>query len=135
MLILDFLNIFNFLYALLFIDLKTLIICVYFGWQWLITLKHRTVGDMDGYQYALQLAREKYFGINWSTVLGLLIVICITTRFVTGLQSRRNQASSLDVPVAPYWFPWIGHGPAFLWNHVSFFKSTRFVFRAHISSG
>ncbi|CAI7640274.1 unnamed protein product [Penicillium bialowiezense] len=80
---------------------------------------------MDGYQHVLQLAREQYFGINWSTVLGALIVICITTRFVTGLQSRRNGASSLEVPLAPYWFPWIGHGPAFLWNHVSFFKGTR----------
>ncbi|CAG8161083.1 unnamed protein product [Penicillium salamii] len=77
---------------------------------------------MDGY-HGVQLARESFFSINWSTVFGIFLLICIATRIVTGLQSRKS--ASLIVPLAPYWFPWIGHGPAFLWNHVSFFKRTR----------
>ncbi|CAG7934559.1 unnamed protein product [Penicillium olsonii] len=82
---------------------------------------------MDGYQpHGLQLAREKFFGINWSTVLAAFLLICIATRLITGLQSRKV-ASSLAVTLAPYWIPWIGHGPAFLWNHVSFFRRTRLV--------
>lgn len=81
--------------------------------------------DMGYQNHALQIARETYFAINWSTVFGILILICVTTRVISGLQSRNS--SPLAVRLAPYWFPWIGHGPAFLWNHVSFFKRTRFV--------
>ena len=101
--------------------------------EWLlfrIHIKPRKAITMDGYgNRLLQTARDKFFGISWSTVFGVLILICFTTRIVSGLQSRRQQDPSKlkTVRLAPYWFPWIGHGPAFLWNHVSFFKRTRCV--------
>lgn len=77
----------------------------------------------------IQAIRERYFGINWSTVFAVVVIVCITTRIISGLQSRRDRDSkSQTVRVAPYWFPWIGHGPAFLWNHVTFFARTRLVF-------
>ncbi|CAI7620532.1 unnamed protein product [Penicillium glandicola] len=74
----------------------------------------------------LQTVRDKYFGIKWSTVFAVVVFVCITTRIISGLQSRRERDSkSQTVRFAPYWFPWIGHGPAFLWNHVTFFIRTR----------
>ncbi|CAG8906923.1 unnamed protein product [Penicillium egyptiacum] len=74
----------------------------------------------------IQAARERYFSINWSTAFAVVVFVCITTRIISGLQSRRDRDSkSQTVRVAPYWFPWIGHGPAFLWNHVTFFTKTR----------
>ncbi|KAJ5164668.1 uncharacterized protein N7500_006498 [Penicillium coprophilum] len=75
----------------------------------------------------IQALREKYFSINWSTVFAVVVFICITTRILSGLQSRRERDPSniQTVRQAPYWFPWIGHGPALLWNHVPFFTRTR----------
>lgn len=77
----------------------------------------------------VQAIREKYFGVNWSTVFAIVVFVCITTRIISGLQSRRERDPSKPqtVRLAPYWFPWIGHGPAFLWNHVTFFTRTRLV--------
>lgn len=77
----------------------------------------------------IQAVRERYFGISWSTVFAVVVFVCITTRIISGLQSRPDRDSkSQTVRVAPYWFPWIGHGPAFLWNHVTFFARARLVF-------
>lgn len=79
----------------------------------------------------IQVVREKYFSVSWSTVFTVVVLVCITTRIISGFQSRRERdpSKSQTVRLAPYWFPWIGHGPAFLWNHVTFFTRTRLVFR------
>jgi hypothetical protein len=78
----------------------------------------------------LQSARNglPHVNVNWPTFFAVVVFACITTRFVSGLQSqRRDQDPSKPraVLLAPYWFPWIGHGFSFLWNHVNFFMKTR----------
>ncbi|KAJ6072555.1 hypothetical protein N7467_010640 [Penicillium canescens] len=76
----------------------------------------------------LQSARNGLPHVSWPTFFAVVVFACITTRFVSGLQSqRRDQDPSKPraVLLAPYWFPWIGHGFPFLWNHVNFFMRTR----------
>lgn len=130
----------NWIYSSLRLYLITgyILVCVktyHLEWLlfWINIESRKPVMDGYGTHGLVQTVRETFFGISWSTVFGVLIFICITTRIVSGLQSGRKQDSSKPqtVRLAPYWFPWIGHGPAFLWNHVSFFKRTRFVLPEH----
>lgn len=56
----------------------------------------------------------------WVALVTTLIVVCITTRLMTG-QDEGNQASSqiLDAktpPKVPYWIPYLGHLPQFALN-------------------
>ncbi|KAJ5638278.1 hypothetical protein N7490_008157 [Penicillium lividum] len=57
----------------------------------------------------------------------VLIFACIATRVITGLQSnqRKPDPTGRTPRLAPYWFPWYGHGPSFLWDHVGLLESLR----------
>ncbi|KAJ5145603.1 uncharacterized protein N7515_000167 [Penicillium bovifimosum] len=86
---------------------------------------------MESYEAPPSLAqtvREAFFNMSWSNVFTFVVIVCITTRVITGIQSRRREqdpSKTQTVRLAPYWFPWIGHSPAFLWNHVRFFIRAR----------
>ncbi|KAJ5919419.1 hypothetical protein N7466_010362 [Penicillium verhagenii] len=66
--------------------------------------------------------------LDWSMCLAVLIFTCIATRVITGLQSSQRKSDPTEVRptrLAPYWFPWFGHGPSFLWDHVGLIESIR----------
>ena len=75
----------------------------------------------------IQSARDGLSELTWTTCLAVLVFTCIATRLISGLQSRRESASAEPRAsrLAPYWFPWIGHGLSFVWDHVSLFESLR----------
>lgn len=86
----------------------------------------------------IQTARDSLSELTWTTCLAVLIFSCIATRLITGLQSRQRDQDPSElqtVRLAPYWFPWIGHGFSFLWNHVSFFEAVRLVALRRLFNG
>lgn len=75
----------------------------------------------------IQTMRDVLYGLTWSKCLAVLVFSCILTRVITGLRSqRKSDPTEARTPrLAPYWFPWLGHGPLFLWNHVGLLASLR----------
>ncbi|KAJ5888832.1 hypothetical protein N7495_008873 [Penicillium taxi] len=81
----------------------------------------------------IQTTRDGLLQITWVTFLAVLIISCITTRVITAIQSRETGRDKLQrARLAPYWFPWIGHGFSLLWNQVSFFESLRETMRESV---
>ena len=80
----------------------------------------------DGLVQAIQ---DGLANATWKTVVvAFLAVVCIATRIITGLQSSygvKGAGDSRPVRMAPYWFPWLGHGLSFAWDHTSCIKSAR----------
>lgn len=73
-----------------------------------------------------QVLRNVVSEFTWTTLLALLIFICITTRIRTGqLNTEPLPGQTRAARLAPYWFPWIGHGFQFLWDHVGLLESIR----------
>ncbi|KAJ6127436.1 hypothetical protein N7523_003048 [Penicillium sp. IBT 18751x] len=76
----------------------------------------------------VQTIRDCLSGMTWTAFLGVLVFSCIATRVISGLQSRQREFD-LNAPrtsrLAPYWFPWLGHGFQIVWNHLGLFKSLR----------
>ncbi|KAJ5889221.1 hypothetical protein N7504_010031 [Penicillium tannophilum] len=75
----------------------------------------------------IQTMQDVWSELTWSRCLAVLIFSCILTRVITGLRSqRRSDPTEARTPrLAPYWFPRLGHGPFFLWNHVALLESLR----------
>jgi len=75
----------------------------------------------------IQTMQDVWFELTWSKCLAVVIFSCILTRVITGLRSqRKSDPTEVRTPrLAPYWFPWLGHGPFFLWNHVGLLQSLR----------
>ncbi|KAJ5105182.1 hypothetical protein NUU61_002529 [Penicillium alfredii] len=64
----------------------------------------------------------------WPMFLAVVVLSCIATRLITGLQSSQHEQDPTEprtARLAPYWFPWMGHGVSFLWNHVNLFTRLR----------
>lgn len=77
----------------------------------------------------IQTVRDGASNLTWVTLLAMLVFSCVATRVITGFQSHQRASGSetRTARLAPYWLPWMGHGIQFLWNHVSFLESLRFV--------
>lgn len=76
----------------------------------------------------IQAARDGLSEMTWTTFLAVLVFSCIATRVISGLQGRQREQDSNEPRtsrLAPYWFPWFGHGFSFIWNHVSLFETLR----------
>ncbi|KAJ6104988.1 hypothetical protein N7486_003677 [Penicillium sp. IBT 16267x] len=76
----------------------------------------------------IQAMRDVLSELTWSKCLAGLIFSCIVTRVITGLQSSQRKSdptAARTTRLAPYWFPWLGHGPSFLWDHVGLLESLR----------
>jgi hypothetical protein len=68
--------------------------------------------------------------IGWPAIVAILVSICVVTRLITEFQSRPRGISEgrpRPVRTVPYWLPWLGHGPAFAWDHVDLLQKSRFV--------
>lgn len=79
---------------------------------------------------AIQAARDGLSELTWTTIFAVFIFSCIATRVISGLQSRQrvnDPAETRTSRLAPYWFPWVGHGISFLWDHMGLIGSFRFV--------
>jgi hypothetical protein len=63
-------------------------------------------------------------------LLAVLLFSCLSTRTITGLQSK-SQASADDEPhrvrKLPYWIPVLGHAPSYLWSHRDFLLKAQYV--------
>lgn len=78
----------------------------------------------------IQAARDELTELTWTTCLAVFVFTCVATRVISGLQSRQREQESNGPRIsrlAPYWFPWFGHGFSFLWNHVNLFTALRYV--------
>ncbi|EPS27446.1 hypothetical protein PDE_02389 [Penicillium oxalicum 114-2] len=76
----------------------------------------------------IQTTNYEPLGLKWVTLITVLAITCIATRFISGAQSRplaQNGRESRRPKTAPYWIPWLGHGISFLWNHLTFLESLR----------
>ena len=89
---------------------------------------------MEGYSFSDGLMEAIQDGLDnatWKTVVvAFLAILCIATRIITGLQSSygvKYTGESRPVRMAPYWFPWLGHGLSFAWDHASCIKKARLV--------
>lgn len=87
---------------------------------------------MEGYSFSDGLMEAIQDGLDnatWKTVVvAFLAILCIATRIITGLQSSygvKYTGESRPVRMAPYWFPWLGHGLSFAWDHASCIKKAR----------
>lgn len=87
---------------------------------------------MEGYSFSDGLMEAIQDGLDnatWKTVVvAFLAILCIATRIITGLQSSygvKYTGESRPVRMAPYWFPWLGHGFSFAWDHASCIKKAR----------
>ncbi|RAL04981.1 cytochrome P450 [Aspergillus ibericus CBS 121593] len=100
--------------------------------QWLL---HK-VASSQNKQYAflvpgdlLRLVRDGLARIGWPALVAILVSICVLTRLITGFQSRLRGSPEAGHPrpvrTVPYWLPWLGHGPAFAWDHVSLIQKSR----------
>ncbi|PYH88084.1 cytochrome P450 [Aspergillus ellipticus CBS 707.79] len=72
---------------------------------------------------------SRYEQERWPGLIVFLASICVATRLLTGVQGRARSAPDGSQPhrvrMAPYWLPWLGHGPAFAWNHVNLIEKAR----------
>ena len=79
----------------------------------------------------IRLVRDGLASIGWPTLAAILVSICVATRLITGFQSRLRGTPEAGHPrpvrTVPYWLPWLGHGPAFAWDHVSLIQKSRCV--------
>lgn len=81
-------------------------------------------------QGLIQTARDGLSELTWTTTLAVIVFSCIATRIISGLQSRQRVHDPTEPRtsrLAPYWFPWVGHGISFLWDHLGLLGSLRFV--------
>ncbi|KAK1145453.1 hypothetical protein N8T08_004328 [Aspergillus melleus] len=70
--------------------------------------------------------QESMVELGWPGFFAVLLFVCISTRIITGLQSgKAENEQTRRVRLVPYWFPWIGHGFSFIWNHVSLMGGAR----------
>ena len=68
--------------------------------------------------------------LGWPGLLAILVGSCIVTRILTGIWSNGPKVKDGQprlVRTTPYWFPWLGHGLSFVWNHVSLISKARLV--------
>ncbi|KAL4898399.1 cytochrome P450 [Aspergillus ambiguus] len=87
---------------------------------------------MGGYEISkdvlIQSAQTNLRELGW-LVLCLVIAICISTRIITGLQSRTGArtmtTNARPVRTVAYWVPWLGHGISFVWDHVALIEKAR----------
>ncbi|PWY65313.1 cytochrome P450 [Aspergillus heteromorphus CBS 117.55] len=74
-------------------------------------------------------SQDKVSRLGWPGMIALLVFVCVATRLITGFQSRARRAPDGGQPrpvrTVPYWIPWLGHGPAFAWNHVNLIQKAR----------
>lgn len=77
----------------------------------------------------IQAIQDGLANATWKTVVvAFLVILCIATRIITGLQSShgvKDAGETRPVRMAPYWFPWLGHGLSFAWDHASCIKKAR----------
>lgn len=82
----------------------------------------------------IQNVRENYDYLpeltTWKAFLCVILFLCIATRLLTGLRSRRRNTNS-EVPwrvkIAPYYLPWIGHVFSLARDHLNCVIWARFV--------
>ncbi|KAL5360195.1 cytochrome P450 [Aspergillus floccosus] len=76
----------------------------------------------------IQTARNNLTALGW-TALCAVVLICISTRVITGLQSRPDESSKISdgrpVRTVAHWVPWLGHGISFVWDHVALIEKAR----------
>ncbi|KAJ5126183.1 hypothetical protein N7526_008360 [Penicillium atrosanguineum] len=78
--------------------------------------------------HLIQTVRNGLSEMTWTTFFAVLVFSCIATRVISGLQSRQREYDPKEPRtsrLAPYWFPWIGHGFQIVWNHLGLFESLR----------
>ncbi|PLB37253.1 cytochrome P450 [Aspergillus candidus] len=66
--------------------------------------------------------------LGWPGLLAILVGSCIVTRILTGIWSngpKVEEGQPRRVRTTPYWFPWLGHGLSFVWNHVRLLTKAR----------
>ena len=77
----------------------------------------------------IQAIQDCLANATWKTVfVASLAILCIATRIITGLQSSygvKGNGETRPVRMAPYWFPWLGYGLSFAWDHASCIKKAR----------
>ncbi|OQE16420.1 hypothetical protein PENSTE_c024G01421 [Penicillium steckii] len=71
------------------------------------------------------------YGLSEMSLNKLFIILalsCVVTRLISGIRSWQCVSNPSEPQVsrlAPYWFPWFGHGFFFMWNYASLFESLR----------
>ncbi|KAF7719240.1 Uncharacterized protein PECH_004832 [Penicillium ucsense] len=78
----------------------------------------------------IQAVEYLWSSFTWVTWIAVYVCLCLVTRFVSGVQSRRTtpaqDGKKAQCPrTTPYWFPWLGHSVSILWNHLSLLEALR----------
>ncbi|THW10696.1 cytochrome P450 [Aureobasidium pullulans] len=86
----------------------------------------------------LQIHPPRWQGLDttWATAAVALLLLAITTRFISGFlgTSKPAQNGSQTVPMLPYWMPIIGHIPQFSFAPQSLLNKARDAYRSGIFS-
>jgi TRAP-type C4-dicarboxylate transport system permease small subunit len=68
----------------------------------------------------------------YTSFFTICALLCLFTRIWTGYQNFRIQSdttsSEKNVPIMPYWLPYLGHAPAFALSFDNLIAKGRFVF-------
>lgn len=76
----------------------------------------------------IQTVKYGLFEMSWNKLFIILALSCVVTRLISGIRSWQRVSNPSEPQVsrlAPYWFPWFGHGFFFMWNYASLFESLR----------
>ncbi|PWY79798.1 cytochrome P450 [Aspergillus eucalypticola CBS 122712] len=94
--------------------------------QWLLQKVASSQNKISQYEHESAILQKT---IGWPAIVAILVSICVVTRLITEYQSRSRGVSEgrpRPVRTVPYWLPWLGHGPAFAWDHVDLIQKSRF---------
>ncbi|RDH15260.1 cytochrome P450 [Aspergillus niger ATCC 13496] len=93
--------------------------------QWLLQKVASSQNKISQYEHESAILQKS---IGWPAIVAILVSICVVTRLITEFQSRPRGISEgrpRPVRTVPYWLPWLGHGPAFAWDHVDLLQKSR----------